>query len=719
MTMNIVVNCTCQTAYEFEVEPVDGQMPGQVFCPTCGADGTDYANAVIQEALANQQETPPTQPEAAPKIKLRRSVEEEPAVAPEEATEEPGGLPKFCFIHKDEPLEAFCLTCKKPICLKCMKQTGYFCSIYCRNRAQQAGMDIPVYAGQDRVVREREYKRVTQVGTAILVGLVALFITYEWYVIFGQKPSVKFTMPLAADNRLTHAQFINDHELLLVGADSVSDYDFKKKQALWSTSLTKYRAQPSMPTNLAALVEAAHNGDQPKSPEAIAAQKKLVEQIAEYEEDYYPADTQLHVVGNDLWLTVGRSIVCLDRATGAEKISVPTEGHVQEMTFGDDGMIIVSGKGEYDLVLTHVQLPSGEQQTERRSLPRPPPRRFDPDVEAPREPYIPDDRHEFVPTGSTVVDLDVKLAEKKIVTVDTMKAADQDSKKFENLGVTQTKEFAEDVMNEAKRSRNGGTAKVDQSRYAVTLQRVFGKDIAPWTGEVVGSPSFFAMKTVDVLVAGNVVYVFDKNNQKLWQSTLSYPIAPQFTHRESAFEYGGHVALAAPCVERDNALYLFDRGVLTAFDAQSGAVRWRMPSVGISKIQFDDKGMLYISTTTASPESIQYSDQVSLDKVDPVIVKVDPTNGKALWHLEKVGDECYVAGKYLYSSRAIVPGGLMTMIGKGTSSTTFHLFRLNPRNGKQVWDYIREGFPGSVDFCENQILLQFNDRLEVLKFLSL
>ncbi|HXI85520.1 MAG TPA: PQQ-binding-like beta-propeller repeat protein [Verrucomicrobiae bacterium] len=713
--MKIVVDCACQTPYEFEVEPVDGQMPGQVSCPTCGADGTDYANSVIQETLANQ-------PKAAPKIKLKGSVEEEPdGDVSEEAADEAGGLPKSCFIHKEQPVEAFCLTCKKPICLKCMKQTGYFCSIYCRNRAQQAGMDIPVYAGQDRVVREREYKRVTQMGSAILVGLVALFITYEWYVIFGQKPSVKFAMPLAADARLMHAQFANDHELLLVSADSVSDYDFKKKQALWSTSLTKYRAKQSMPTNLAALVAAAQNEDQPKSPEAIAAQKKLVEQMADYEENYYPTDTQLHVVGNDLWVTVGRSIVCLDRATGTEKLSVKTEGRVRDMTFGDDAVIVVSAKGEYDRILTRIQLPSGEQQTERRSLPQPPARRFDMnmDMEAAREPYIPDDRHEFVATGSTVVDLDVKLVEKKVVTVDTMKAADPNSKKFENLGVTQTKEFAEDVMNDMKRSRGEGIAKVDQSRYALTLQRVFGKDIAPWTGEVTGSPALFAMKTVDVLVAGNVMYAFDKSNQKLWQSNLSYPIAPQFTQREYALGYGRRTASAAPCVERGNTLYLFDRGVLTAFDAQSGAVRWRMPSVGISNIRFDDSGMLYVSTSTASPESIQYSDQVSLDKVDPVIVKVDPANGKALWRLEKAGDECYAAGKYLYSTHVIVPGGLMTMIGKGSSSRTFHLFRLNPRNGKQMWDCTREGSPGSVDFCNNEILFQFDDRLEVLKFLPL
>ena len=339
-------------------------------------------------------------------------------------------------------------------------------------------------------------------------------------------------------------------------------------------------------------------------------------------------------------------------------------------------------------------------------------------MEAPREPEIPVDRHEFVPTGSTVVDLDVKLVEKKFVTVDTIKAADPNSKKFENLGVTETKAFAEDVMNDLKRTRGEGTEKVDQSRYAVTLQRVFGKDIAPWTGEVVGSPTLFAMKTVDVLVAGNMMYVFDKGNQKLWESKLSYLIAPQFTQREYASEYGGHLAPAAPCVERDNTLYLFDRGVLTAFDAPSGAVRWRFLSVGISKIQFDDQGKLYVNTTTASPESIQYSDQVSLDKVEPVIVKVDPANGKSLWTLEKVGDECYVAGKYLYTTRTRAPSGLMTLT-KGSVSSTFHLFRLNPRNGKQMWDYLREGFPGSVDFCDNEILFQFDDRLEVLKFLSL
>ncbi|HVM60515.1 MAG TPA: PQQ-binding-like beta-propeller repeat protein [Verrucomicrobiae bacterium] len=724
--MRIVVDCTCQTSYEFEIEPADGRMPGSVYCPNCGADGTEYANWVIQETLA-------IRGQAAPAIQLKRSAgeesepEPEPAAgAAEDAAGDEGGLPKFCYFHKDQPVEAFCLQCKKPICLKCMKQTGYFCSIYCRNRAQESGMDIPIYAGQERVAREREYKLVSQVGTAIVIGLVALFIGYEWYQVFGQKPSVKFSMPMPAGDRLAHAQFVNDREVLLVSANSVSDFDLGKKQPVWTTSLAAYRAKS--PPNPAAAAAAAEDDAEPKPAEGETAQqaakKQRAEQLAEYYEDYYSSrDAELHVVGNDVWVTVGRNVVCLDRATGKEKVKLQTEGRVREMSFGGDGMVVVSGKSDYDQVLTRVQLPSGTQQSERRTFPAPPPRHIDYEANpgAAMDPYIPDEQREFVAAGSTVADLDVKAVEKKVVSVETMKRADPNSDKFNNLGVTQTKEFAEDVMNELSRTRGGGSRRVDQSRYNVTIQRVFGKDTAPWTGEVVGPPAFFAMKTVDVLAAGTTMYVFDRGNQKLWQSTLSYPISPRFVRQASAwgYGYGERSSSAAPCVERGDTLYFFDQGVLAAFNTRSGAARWRLPSVGISGIQFDDRGMLYVITTTASPESIQYSDQVSLDRVEPVIVKVDPATGKMLWRLEKIGDECHVAGKFLYSTRTRGPSPLMTINAKGPLTGTFHLVRLNPRNGKQLWDYTRAGSPSAVDFCNNSILFQYDDKLEVLRFLAL
>ena len=675
--MKIVVECSCQVPYEFEIEPVDGQMPGPVLCPTCGADGTEYANWVIQDTLAREQaaETPPPDEQA-------------------EATDEAApGLPKFCHIHKDQPVEAFCFACKKPICLKCMKQSGYFCGPYCRTRAEEAGMDIPVYEGQERLVRAREYTNTTRIGTIILLLLVGLFVTYEWYTLFGQKPSVKFSMPLAKNEPLTHAQFLSNHELLLVSPDKVSVYDFQKNQPVWSKSLAPYRSTPP---------------PAPNPPE--------------------PADeagASVHVVGDNIWVTLGRTIICFDRATGAEKAKTQVEGRIQEMTFGDNAMVIVSMNGGYDYVFTRLELPSGAPQSEQRSLPPPPPRpvkAFDPDAPVQEDLYVPAEQHRFVAAGSTVAELDVKLVEKKLVTVETMKAL-KTGQFDEGIKVTQTKEMAEDVFNEMKMRDTGGVAKVDVSRYAVTLQRVFGKDAAPWTGEVVGPPSFFPLKTVDVLVAGKVMYVFNKSNQLMWQSNLSFAIAPRFRSHESEWEGSRRDSAIAPCLERGDTLYFYDQGVLTAFDLKSGKARWRMPSVGVSSIQFDDKGMLYVATTSAGPETIQYYEQVSMDRVEPIIVKVDPATGRALWRVEKVGDECHLSGKYVYLTQARISTlDVIASMPKGGGSrvpTSFHLYRLNPKNGQQLWECYRPTHPSRLDFHNNEIMLQSHDKLEVLKFLSL
>jgi outer membrane protein assembly factor BamB len=535
-------------------------------------------------------------------------------------------------------------------------------------------------------------------------------------------------MPLANNERLIHVQFLSDHELLLVNSDKVSVYDFKKDQPVWSKSLASYRSKPPPSPSPTELADEAGDAAKPATPQTTAAQqaaqRKLAAQLATYE-DYFDAGPSARVVGDAIWVTLGRNVICFDRATGAEKAKTQVEGRIQEMTFGDNAMVVVSAKGAYDYVFTRIELPSGAPQSEQRSLPPPPPRpvkAFDPDAPVQEDLSVPAEQHQFVAAGSTVAELDVKLVEKKFVSVQTMKAL-KTGQFDEGIKVTQTREVAEDVFNEMRMRDTGGVAKVDVSRYAVTLQRVFGKDAAPWTGEVVGPPSFFTLKTVDVLVAGKVMYVFNKNDQLMWQSNLSYPIARQFRSHES--EWGGsrRDSAVAPCLERGDTLYFFDQGVLTAFEVKSGKARWRMPSVGVSSIQFDDKGMLYVATTSAGPESIQYYEQVSMDRIEPIIVKVDPATGRALWRVEKVGDECHLSGKYVYLTRAQTSSldviASMSKGGGGGIPTHFRLYRLNPKNGQQLWECYRPTHPSQLDFHGNEILLQFHDKLEVLKFLSL
>ena len=55
------------------------------------------------------------------------------------------------------------------------------------------------------------------------------------------------------------------------------------------------------------------------------------------------------------------------------------------------------------------------------------------------------------------------------------------------------------------------------------------------------------------------------------------------------------------------------------------------------------KGMLYVSTTTGSPEDIQYSEQIKMgDAAAPIILKVDPKSGKTLWKCDKSGSGCFL-----------------------------------------------------------------------------
>lgn len=49
--MEIYIECACGQPFEFEVEPVNGQMPCEVKCPACGTDATAQANVLISQQL--------------------------------------------------------------------------------------------------------------------------------------------------------------------------------------------------------------------------------------------------------------------------------------------------------------------------------------------------------------------------------------------------------------------------------------------------------------------------------------------------------------------------------------------------------------------------------------------------------------------------------------------------------------------------------------------
>ena len=47
-----------------------------------------------------------------------------------------------------------------------------------------------------------------------------------------------------------------------------------------------------------------------------------------------------------------------------------------------------------------------------------------------------------------------------------------------------------------------------------------------------------------------------------------------------------------------------------------------------------------------------------------------------------------------------------------------HIYRLEPADGKVLWDYYREEIPDELSFSQNRFLLRFGATVEVWKFLS-
>ena len=324
----------------------------------------------------------------------------------------------------------------------------------------------------------------------------------------------------------------------------------------------------------------------------------------------------------------------------------------------------------------------------------------------------------LIPTQDGYVEFSVKLLESRIVTRAAMKPASARLVLNGNLTVAQTTELSNELLNQAQRDRGGATVQEDESRYLVTIRRPDTAEV--WSGEVIGRPSLYSLATVNVLAANKKVVVFDKHNKKLWESGLSYNVSGGYGGSDSENATFG----MGPCVERKDTLYVIDQGVLAAFDLATGNARWRLPSVGITGLLFDDEGMIYLNTTTASPDSLKYSNQIDITRKDSYLVmKLDPRVGKVLWTADVGGLVSYVSGKFIYCVRSYhadddEESPTYTLDSIAGRESVLSIKRLNPKNGRVMWEHVQKRAPVDVEFDQNRIRLVFKHEVEVLEFVA-
>ena len=339
--------------------------------------------------------------------------------------------------------------------------------------------------------------------------------------------------------------------------------------------------------------------------------------------------------------------------------------------------------------------------------------------------FVPDregfERTTLLPDGAQFVQFTVKMLEYKSVARQMMKAAPTKSALDGDVNASSTTAVANEIFNEIQRDRGGDVEMEDVSRYQVTLRRPGAAEAGEWVGEVIGPSEVFTLKTVNVLAAGTAMSVFDKTNKKLWESKLSFPIGA--VGRALLSGEARHFG-EGPIVERGDTLYLFDQGVLTAFELGNGNARWRLPAVGISGLHFDDKGMIYVNTSSASPDILRYPNQIDIsEKATQVILKINAKTGATVWRLDQEGLVSYVSGKYVYTTFTHAGddsvGSLLGMKTAFDLPPHIRIKRLDPGNGRVMWDHYQERFPLDFHFDKNTIQLLFKKEMLVLKYFTL
>lgn len=776
------IQCSCGAKYTIDVVP--GMEPVKFVCPDCGQDYSAVVNEMIRRETGETAPAaaptpavpaapaPPQPPAPSSRLKIASSS---PAPTPA-SPEKPAST--ICLKHR-QPTTEQCYVCKKPICPKCMELFGYFCSPLCKSKGEN--LNVPVYEGQTFVKEAKYWRKAGSIGAVIVVLLVLAAGAWIWYAWIGSAPRAVFSVRFD-DKSYSGSSFISDGQIVFLHGGTLARYDLKTRKAAWTAQVvTDQQIDEEMKRDNQADDEARKQGGPGDVPfvSPLLHRRRVRMQL----EGAY----SLYGSGKNIWLanSGAGTLTRYDWDTGNAAKQITLTNGLGEFAVRGNELMMLERLADGGQAATHIDLAGGDVRTETirgfsgtlvaensvgaggsatGGLPLSPysrskpldPRKVAADAQnltpgartalpalmanaahqqqimneindEPGQPHpapaaapapVTGEQFMLVPDGDGYVGFSMQMTEQHLVEHDAMRAAPARSALDNpNLNGTRTTDTANEILNDMQRNSGGDKVTEDQSRYRVSIRRP-ASAAADWTGEVVGAPRLFPQKTVNVLAAGKSVLVFDKSGKKLWQADLTYPVSYE-GGEEGSLSYG-----LGPCVERGDTLYVIDQAVLTAFDLSTGNARWRLGSVGVVGLFFDDRGMLYINTTTGNPNDLKYSRQIDVTKkTQAVLVKVDPATGRTVWTSRPRGFVVYLSGKFIYTFYAFDPGDEEDQANDGTAGLVNPAFlcitRIDPKSGRALWEHTENRAPIDTRFDGNTIRLLFRKEVEVLRYWTL
>jgi hypothetical protein len=720
-------------------------------------------------------------PSAPPQVRLSHG----PArAATEEVTDD-----RFCAKHLQQRVTEKCRVCGKAICPLCMQLFGYVCSAHCKEKASLQGIKLPKYAAQRDEVQRQQWRKmglVVKIAAALVITVVGVWIWYAW---FGSRPRPVFAVRFEEESAMSGTSaFCEGEQMVFIHGAKLARYDLKKKEQVWRVDLVDKKvitaeaeadykemqeaaAQSESPFKLPSLGEMTK--DRIRWAEArlelrVHGQNVWVadgEKVRRFDWNTGAAKNEVEFAGSFAAGILRGDELEFKESVSATRLNVTrfnlASGQLQKDSIGEAPPVIANAGTTTNRTrtpvatrpATNVRTATPQQlaaavanaplagrlaapatisvaRNQQQALDMM--EEMDGEYSAARftgnpadeDAYLMRPRSRLIPTGGGgFVQMNSQMTEKNIITRSAAKAAPKKSALDGPVNASATMDIANELLNEMSRNAGADLVTEDLSKYKVKIRRGGGPEVSDWEGEVVGAPALYPQATVNVLVAGKTLIVLDHQNKKKWESTLNYPLSGggSFLDEDSAEQRG-----LGPVVERGDTLYVYDQGVLSAFEIATGTARWRLPSVGITGMFFDDDGMIYLNTTTASPDKIKYSRQIDVnDSTADIVLKLDAKSGKEIWKHSMGGSIAYLKGKYIYTLTYTPPRDdddewdeNLAVLGL-ESKPFIRIRRISPKNGRVLWDHYQPRGALDVQIRDNTFQLVLKKEVQVLRFLSL
>lgn len=749
------IQCACGAKYAFDVTPEMVAAPIQLICQACGADNSAAVNQLIRQQFNAPAPTisvtvvspAPARTDApstgsvpaprvappAPPVRIATPSPENPGpvappspakpalrvnVAAATSATTPAEAPvSTCAKHPDQPVTQHCRVCQKPMCSKCMEAFGFVCSAYCKGKAENQGMEVPRFAGQRSAVQSRQTRWIGRAMAGAFAVFVITIGVWAWYTWIGSVPKVSASLRFTETGHSGQIHVINGNQAVLLHGGRVIRYDFKAGNELWSHPLIdEQKIVNECKVNYERASEArmkiiSAGGE-------VSGHLGTLEELIDYTKRSAAAELHLHARGEAVWVSAPGKLTRYDWQSGntITEVKVP-EGERQLVANGDELLIRVGAEsvttlnltsGETSIVRAHPDDPAGA--ATRTTTGQPPGAGVTP---APARPGsvrpVSTPARLVAPALAAISNNQQRLeTEMRNPSAPSAAATGTAVPGAPRLIATRHGIFELIAKPVGQRTVNGESA----SFYNTTVRSLSGSGSGQgeWTGDVPGLPELHALPSVTLLVGDRTVIALDKTLKKIWEKRLEggvrYPSLDLFVPENDLDGEG-------PCIEHDGVVFVCDRIGMTAFDARTGEVRWRLATPDIYGIVFGDGTTLYANSTIAAG-----------DQTHSAISKIDGSTGKPIWRIEREGAIAYVSGPFVYALESY-KGDDDAADGVEGFNTVFHVSpyvrikRIEPASGRVLWHHFQQRFPLDVRFDRNTFQILFKKEAQLLKFISL